>query len=89
MATYGDFVYPLGLPEKGQISSTPAQHQQRAFGNCQSDRAADVSTPLGTPVYAVTDGTLSPRGLGFGYNDGSVEPKKKGWRVHRSTMEAT
>lgn len=63
--------YPLG--ERGQIIGTPYQGTHaKAFNvkggsnNWQSENAYDIKVPVGTPVYAVTGGTVSPPGYGFG-----------------------
>lgn len=50
--------YPLG--RKGTIIGTP-YHGTHTLGNWQSDNAIDIKVPVGTPVYAVTAGTIGPR----------------------------
>lgn len=55
-------VYPLG--KRGAVIGTP-NAGTHTLGNWQSDNAVDLKVPVGTPVYAVTDGVISPT-LGFG-----------------------
>lgn len=43
-------------------------HMSRPLGNWQSDNAADLMAPAGTPIYAVDDGVIDP-GAGFGFSD--------------------
>lgn len=56
--------HPLG--GQGHIMQTPADHAKRPIGNWQSERAVDIKVPMGTPVYAVADGVISPGRWGFG-----------------------
>jgi murein DD-endopeptidase MepM/ murein hydrolase activator NlpD len=53
----GKYAYPLAA--KGELIATPADHMDRAFGNWMSDRAIDISVPVGTPVQAVTDAVVT------------------------------
>jgi murein DD-endopeptidase MepM/ murein hydrolase activator NlpD len=50
--------YPLGT--KGKIIGTP-NSGTHTIGNWQSDNAVDIAVPVGTPVYAVTDGVIGSR----------------------------
>ena len=43
----------------GTYDTGPTAHGKRGLGNWQSDHAWDVFAPAGTPVYAITDGTVS------------------------------
>jgi hypothetical protein len=47
--------YPLG--RKGPVIGTP-HTGTHTLGNWQSDNALDIGVPVGTPVYAVADGTI-------------------------------
>jgi murein DD-endopeptidase MepM/ murein hydrolase activator NlpD len=66
----GDLVYPL--PTKGKDLGGVAAHKARAWGNWQSDNAVDIGTPMGTPVFAVEDGTITK--LGGSWNGGQGNP---------------
>lgn len=55
-ASSGTASYPLAA--HGPIIATPADHQQRALGNWQSDNAVDIGVPAGTRVLAVDGGTV-------------------------------
>lgn len=50
--------YPLGA--HGKIIGTPHSGTHN-LGNWQSDNAVDIAVPVGTPVYAVTDGVIGSR----------------------------
>jgi len=41
-----------------RILDTPEGHQKRPLGNWESDNAYDLGVPVGTPIYALTDGTV-------------------------------
>src|SRR5262245_56225909 len=66
---------PLGLGYPYQGTHT--------LGNWESDRAVDVSVPVGSPVYAVGAGTI---GSQFGPLDSS-NPRMAGLRLHLNTPE--
>lgn len=50
--------YPLGA--HGKIIGTP-NSGTHTLGNWQSDNAIDIAVPVGTPVFAVTDGVIGSR----------------------------
>jgi murein DD-endopeptidase MepM/ murein hydrolase activator NlpD len=50
--------YPLGV--HGKIIGTPHSGTHN-LGNWQSDNAVDIAVPIGTPVYAVSDGVIGSR----------------------------
>jgi hypothetical protein len=50
--------YPLGT--HGKIIGTP-HSGTHTLGNWQSDNAVDIAVPVGTPVYAVSDGVIGSR----------------------------
>lgn len=58
----------------GRVIGNARDHGARAYGNWQSDNALDISTPVGTPVYAVEDGVIS----GIGYQ--GATGKTAGWK---------
>lgn len=70
----GDLAYPL--PVRGQINGRPYQGTH-SRGNWQSDNAIDLNVPVGTPIYAVTDGTIGSR---IGPIDSS-DPRLQGQRL--------
>jgi murein DD-endopeptidase MepM/ murein hydrolase activator NlpD len=72
--TNGALAYPL--PVRGQINGRPYQGTHNR-GNWQSDNAIDLSIPVGTPIYAVTDGVIGPR---IGALDSS-DPRLQGLRL--------
>ena len=43
----------------GTYISGPSGHRSRPLGNWQSDNAWDIFAPAGTPVYSLTNGTVS------------------------------
>lgn len=63
---------PIGLPYQGTHT---------LYGNWESDNAVDWSAPVGTPIYAVADGTI---GSQIGALK-SGDPKLQGLRVHLKT----
>ena len=67
-------LYPLG--RRGRIIGTPGAGTHTR-GNWQSDNAVDIAVPVGTPVYAVADGTIGPR-IG---SQGSNDPRLAGLRL--------
>lgn len=67
--------YPLGA--KGKIIGRPYQGTHTMYGNWQSDNAVDIAVPVGTPVYAVSNGTINSR---IGAFD-SKDPHLQGLRV--------
>lgn len=50
------------------------------IGNWQSDRAVDIATPVGTPVYATVDGTITRAGRLAGVSQ-SAGDRFAGFRV--------
>ncbi len=70
----GDLAYPL--PVRGQINGRPYQGTH-SRGNWQSDNAIDLNVPVGTPIYAVSDGVIGPR---IGPLDSS-DPRLQGERL--------
>lgn len=50
--------YPLGVRGKQIGSPHSGTHN---LGNWQSDNAVDIAVPIGTPVYAVSDGIIGSR----------------------------
>lgn len=71
---------PAGSPlaHPGKIIGRPYQGTHTLFGNWESDNAVDVSEPVGTPVYAVADGTIGQQIGPVGGND----PHLAGLRLH-------
>jgi hypothetical protein len=72
-------VYPLAGRHK--IIGVPYVGTHTDYGNWESDRAIDISTPKGTPVYAVEDGTI---GSQIGPLSSS-DPRLLGLRLHLVT----
>jgi hypothetical protein len=75
------YAYPLA--EQGAIIGCPfvPGSTHSAFvapDNLASDNAVDIAVPVGTPVYAVTDGMIGPQ---IGALD-STDPRMAGLRVH-------
>jgi murein DD-endopeptidase MepM/ murein hydrolase activator NlpD len=75
------YTYPLG--SAGEIIGCPfvPGSTHSAFvapDNLASDNAVDISTPVGTPVLAVTAGVIGPQ---IGALD-STDPRMAGLRVH-------
>jgi peptidase M23-like protein len=75
------YAYPLG--EQGAIIGCPfvPGSTHSAFvapDNLASDNAVDIAVPVGTPVYAVTDGVIGPQ---IGALD-STDPRMAGLRLH-------
>ncbi len=68
--------YPLGV--LGDLIGFPYQGTHTQFGNWESDNAVDIKVPVGTPVYAVTDGVI---GQQIGPLDSS-NPQLAGNRLH-------
>ena len=63
MAKGRRYTYPLG--DRGKLIGRPYQgthgkqfNVRGGSDNWESENAVDISTPVGTPVYAVTDGTI-------------------------------
>lgn len=67
---------PLG--KLGAIIGRPHQGTHTLFGNWESDNAVDLAAPVGTPVYAVADGTIGSQLGPIAGND----PHLAGMRVH-------
>jgi murein DD-endopeptidase MepM/ murein hydrolase activator NlpD len=65
--TAAGFAFPTGA--KPQLIGTPGQGTHTR-GNWQSDNAVDLRVPVGTPIYATTDGVIGPS---FG-NQGNSGP---------------
>lgn len=72
--------YPLG--KRGKIIGVPYQGTHTMYGNWESDNAVDIAAPVGTPVYAVADGTI---GSQIGALNSS-DPHLLGLRVHLVTQ---
>ena len=75
------YAYPLAA--QGEVIGCPfvPGSTHSAFvapDNLASDNAVDISIPVGTPVYAVTDGVIGPQ---IGALD-STDPRMAGLRVH-------
>jgi murein DD-endopeptidase MepM/ murein hydrolase activator NlpD len=75
------YTYPLAA--QGEIIGCPfvPGSTHSAFvapDNLASDNAVDISVPVGTPVYAVTDGVIGPQ---IGALDSS-DPRMAGLRLH-------
>jgi murein DD-endopeptidase MepM/ murein hydrolase activator NlpD len=67
---------PIEGPEK--LIGLPYQGTHTMYGNWESDNAVDIATPVGTPIYAISDGTI---GSQFGALDSS-DPHLEGLRLH-------
>lgn len=74
MAPSDNQVYPLG--SKGKIIGRPYQGSHTLYGNWQSDNAIDIATPVGTPVYAVTAGTIGPNIGAFDSSDPHLQGQR-------------
>ena len=74
-------VYPLGA--QATVIGWPFQGSHLLFGNWESDNAVDLAVPVGTPVYAVTAGTIGPE---IGPLD-STDPHLQGLRLHLVTAD--
>jgi hypothetical protein len=75
------YTYPLAA--QGDIIGCPfvPGSTHSAFvapNNLASDNAVDISVPVGTPVYAVTDGVIGPQIGGLDSSD----PRMAGLRLH-------
>ncbi len=75
------YTYPLAA--QGQIIGCPfvPGSTHSAFvapDNLASDNAVDIAVPVGTPVFAVTDGVIGPQ---IGALD-STDPRMAGLRLH-------
>lgn len=68
--------YPLG--QRGAIIGVPNQGTHTLYGNWESDNAVDISVPVGTPVYALTDGKIGSQIGALGSGDARLA----GLRVH-------
>jgi murein DD-endopeptidase MepM/ murein hydrolase activator NlpD len=78
-APAGGYAYPLAV--HGDVIGLPYEGSHTLYGNWESDNAVDVATPVGTPVYAVADGTI---GREIGSLD-SNDPHLAGLRLHLVT----
>lgn len=56
MAAHGGY----DLPAQGDLIGTPYSGTH-TLGNWESDNAVDIAIPVGTPIYAVTDGVIGPK----------------------------
>jgi murein DD-endopeptidase MepM/ murein hydrolase activator NlpD len=75
------YTYPLAA--QGEIIGCPfvPGSTHSAFvapDNLASDNAVDIAVPVGTPVYAVTDGVIGPQIGALG----STDPAMAGLRLH-------
>lgn len=71
--------YPLA--RYGKVIGTPYRGTHTMYGNWESDNAVDLAVPVGTPVYAVADGTV---GSQIGPLNSS-DPRLGGNRLHLVT----
>lgn len=83
----GTYAWPAGSAGgqgRGKVIGFPGQgtHSFSAPpNNWQSDNAIDLAVPVGTPLVAVDDGTISRR-LGFGLLEGGTASRFAGIRLH-------
>ena len=80
-ASSADAAVDYPLARKGALIGVP-YGGTHSLGNWESDNAIDISVPVGTPVYAVADGTISSS-LGFG--DSGKGGRFAGARLHLVT----
>lgn len=80
------YVYPLGV--QGSIHGGPYQgshsksfNKANGSDNWESENAIDIYVPIGTPVYAVADGTIGSQ-IG---SLNSSSPRMAGLRLHLVT----
>lgn len=74
-----DRVSTPALGANGTFIAGPTEHKRyRQRGNWQSDNAVDVGVPVGTPVYAVSNGVI---GRQFGSLN-SQDPRLAGLRLN-------
>src|SRR5581483_3802475 len=78
-AAPASYAYPLGA--RGEVIGLPYQGSHTLYDNWESDNALDIATPVGTPVYAVADGTIGDQ-IG---SLGSSDPHLDGLRLHLVT----
>jgi murein DD-endopeptidase MepM/ murein hydrolase activator NlpD len=72
--------YPLARP--GKVIGVPYKGTHTLYGNWESDNAVDLATPQGTPVVALTSGTIGPQ---IGPLNASGDPRLEGLRLHLVT----
>src|SRR5581483_11105583 len=80
-AAPASYAYPLGA--RGEVIGLPYQGSHTLYDNWESDNALDIATPVGTPVYAVADGTIGDQ-IG---SLGSSDPHLDGLRLHLVTSD--
>lgn len=87
-ATGGGALNPVVTPSAGimdplaglgKVIANAADHRSRARGDWQSDNALDIAIPVGSPVYAVDDGTIS--NVGYQGSTGVTA----GWKLTLNT----